>query len=49
MSWFFRLRKRRRLDEDLDEELAFHREMRQADADAPPFGTDGSASARFCL
>jgi putative ABC transport system permease protein len=38
MSWFFRIRKRRRLEQDLAEELAFHQAMRSGDTDAPPFG-----------
>jgi len=40
MSWFLRLRRRRRLDRDLNDEIAFHREMRARDADAPPFGSE---------
>ncbi|HEY3839315.1 MAG TPA: ABC transporter permease [Bryobacteraceae bacterium] len=49
MSWFFRLRKRRHLEEDLEEELAFHHEMRasEADSDAPPFGNQTLISERI--
>jgi putative ABC transport system permease protein len=42
MNWLLKLRKRRRLESDLDEEIAFHRNMRASDAAAgivpPPFG-----------
>lgn len=38
MRWWLRLRKRRSLDRDLEEELAFHRAMRAHDLDPPPFG-----------
>ena len=39
MSLWFKLRKRRRLDQDLEDELSFHRAMRAHDADPPPFGS----------
>ena len=38
MRWWFRLRKRRSLDRDLEDEIAFHRAMRARDLDPPPFG-----------
>lgn len=38
MNWFTRLRKRRHLEEDLADEIAFHRAMRSRDPEAPPFG-----------
>jgi macrolide transport system ATP-binding/permease protein len=38
MRWWFRLRKRRSLDQDLEDEIAFHRAMRAHDLDPPPFG-----------
>lgn len=38
MNWWLKIRKRRALDRDLEEEMAFHRSMRQADPGAPPFG-----------
>ena len=38
MTWWSRLRKRRRLDQDLEDELAFHRAMRARDSDPPAFG-----------
>jgi putative ABC transport system permease protein len=42
MNWFLKLRKRRMLESELDEEIAFHRNMRASDAAAgivpPPFG-----------
>jgi hypothetical protein len=38
MNWWKKLRKRRRLEEDLSEELSFHLEMRSRDTEAPPFG-----------
>jgi len=40
MNWWLRLRRRHRLDRDLREELAFHREMRARDANPPPFGSE---------
>jgi predicted permease len=40
MNWWLRLRRRRRLDRDLHEELAFHREMRARDTNPPPFGSE---------
>jgi len=42
MKWWTKLRKRRTLDRDLDEEIAFHREMRAEDDKAPPFGNPTS-------
>jgi|SRR5215471_13181959 len=38
MRWWFRLRKRRNLDQVLEDEVAFHRAMRARDLDPPPFG-----------
>ena len=38
MNWFTRLRKRRHLEEDLADEIAFHRAMRSRDPEPPPFG-----------
>jgi len=38
MKWLLKLLRRRHLESDLAEELAYHREMRAADPDAPPFG-----------
>src|SRR5260370_213606 len=40
MRWWLKLRKRRALDRDLQQEIAFHREMRAGDADAPSFGNE---------
>src|SRR5260370_2845932 len=40
MRWWLKLRKRRALDRDLQQEIAFHREMRAGDADAPSFGAE---------
>ena len=45
MNWWLKLRKRRALDRDLREEIAFHRAMRARDAgqplsDIPPFGNE---------
>jgi putative ABC transport system permease protein len=40
MSWWLRLRRRRTLEHDLHEEIAFHREMRAKDDGAPPFGNE---------
>jgi putative ABC transport system permease protein len=38
--WWLRLRKRRGLDRDLADEIAFHREMRAGDEAAPSFGNE---------
>lgn len=40
MNWFLKIRKRRRLERDLAEEIAFHRAMRAADSEAPHFGNE---------
>lgn len=45
MNWWLKIRKRRALDRDLREEIAFHRAMRVRDAghsaaDIPPFGNE---------
>lgn len=40
MTWWTRLRRRRRLDRDLTDELAFHRAMRAGDTSAPSFGNE---------
>ena len=45
MSWWLKIRKRRALERDLREEIAFHRAMRARDAeccgtDIPPFGNE---------
>jgi putative ABC transport system permease protein len=40
MSWWFRLRRRRRLETDLAEEISFHKEMRSRDEGAPRFGNE---------
>jgi hypothetical protein len=45
MHWWLKIRKRRALDRDLHEEIAFHRAMRARDAkycvtDIPPFGNE---------
>ena len=45
MHWLLKIRKRRALDRDLSEEIAFHRAMRARDAkcsvtDIPPFGNE---------
>src|SRR6516164_4751920 len=45
MRWWLKIRKRRALDRDLREEIAFHRAMRARDrerfeTDAPPFGNE---------
>jgi hypothetical protein len=40
MNWWNRLRKRRRLEQDLADEISFHREMRTRDPDAPAFGNE---------
>lgn len=40
MAWWLKLRRRRRLEKDLDDEIAFHRAMRAGDRDAPPFGNE---------
>ncbi|HLJ15107.1 MAG TPA: ABC transporter permease [Bryobacteraceae bacterium] len=40
MNWWLRLRRRRRLEQDLGDEIAFHREMRSSDQDAALFGNE---------
>jgi predicted permease len=40
LRWWLKLRKRRALDRELQQEIAFHREMRARDAGAPPFGNE---------
>ena len=45
MRWWLKIRKRRALQRDLREEIAFHRAMRARDAersvtDIPPFGNE---------
>jgi len=40
MNWLLKIRKRRSLERDLAEEIAFHRAMRTADSGAPPFGNE---------
>jgi hypothetical protein len=40
MLWWLKLRKRRALDRDLKEEIAFHRQMRAGDNQPPPFGNE---------
>ena len=40
MNWWLRFRRRRMLERDLEDELAFHREMRARDEDAPAFGNE---------
>jgi putative ABC transport system permease protein len=41
MNWWSRLQRRRNLERDLEEELAYHRERRQTGSgDAPPFGNE---------
>lgn len=40
MAWWMKLLRRRRLEKDLEDEIAFHRAMRVNDADAPPFGNE---------
>jgi putative ABC transport system permease protein len=40
LRWWLKLRKRRALDRELQQEIAFHREMRARDAEAPPFGNE---------
>lgn len=40
MNWWLRLRLRKRLDQDLGDEIAFHRQMRSSDQDAPRFGNE---------
>lgn len=42
MNWWLRLRRRRRLEKDLGDEITFHRQMRARDQDAPPFGNETS-------
>lgn len=38
MSWWLKLRRRKNLDRDLEDEIAFHCAMRARDEDAPRFG-----------
>ena len=40
LRWWLKLRKRRALDRELQQEIAFHREMRAHDEGAPPFGNE---------
>jgi putative ABC transport system permease protein len=40
MRWWLKIRKRRALDRDLQQEIAFHREMRALDKEAPSFGNE---------
>ncbi len=40
LRWWLKLRKRRALDRELQQEIAFHREMRAHDDGAPPFGNE---------
>jgi putative ABC transport system permease protein len=40
MNWWLRLRRRWWLEQDLGDEIAFHREMRSSDQDAPLFGNE---------
>ncbi len=40
MRWWLKIRKRRALDRDLQQEIAFHREMRALEEKAPPFGNE---------
>ena len=40
MRWWLKLRKRRTLDRELRQEIAFHREMRARDKERPPFGNE---------
>jgi hypothetical protein len=38
MNWLRKLRRRRTIDAEIAEEIAFHRSMREGDPEAPPFG-----------
>ena len=40
MTWWTRVRRRRQLEQDLTDEIAFHRAMRADDAHAPSFGNE---------
>ena len=40
LRWWLKLRKRRALERELQQEIAFHREMRARDEEAPPFGNE---------
>ena len=40
MNWWTKLRRRMHLERDLTDEIAFHREMRTHDAEAPRFGNE---------
>ena len=40
MPWWLKIRKRRALDRDLQQEIAFHREMRALEEKAPAFGNE---------
>jgi hypothetical protein len=40
MNWWLRLRRRKRLEQDLGDEIAFHKEMRSSDQDAPLLGNE---------
>lgn len=40
MSWWLRIRRRRALDEDIADEIAFHRHLRARDHAPPPFGNE---------
>jgi len=40
VNWWLRLRRRRALEEDLADEIAFHRHMRLRDEAPPPFGNE---------
>ncbi len=40
MNWWLRLRRRRALEKDLADEIAFHRHMRSRDEAPPPFGSE---------
>ena len=40
MRWWEKLRRRGSLERDLADEIAFHRDMRARDADAPRFGNE---------
>src|SRR5579863_4904489 len=40
LGWWLKLRKRRTLERELQQEIAFHQEMRARDQEAPPFGNE---------
>lgn len=40
MTWWTKFQRRRQLEKDLTDEIAFHRAMRQGDANAPSFGNE---------